>query len=72
LAKVLLSNTCYKDNFAKLIKTCLELLGVITPTVTLLDLSMPIMDGWELLHKICGNAITEAIPVFAVAAHAIE
>jgi DNA-binding response OmpR family regulator len=30
----------------------LELLGEVTPDVMLLDLMMPVMDGWAVLHEI--------------------
>nr|MBN1229540.1 response regulator [Anaerolineae bacterium] len=50
----------------------LILLETITPTLILLDLSMPHMDGWEMLKLIRGNPRTEPIPVVAVTAHAMS
>lgn len=43
-----------------------------TPTVILLDLAMPHMDGWEMIKKIRGNPQTANIPVIAVTAHAMQ
>lgn len=42
------------------------------PTVILLDLAMPHMDGWEMLKKIRANPQTTNIPVIAVTAHAMQ
>lgn len=48
----------------------LIVLQEFTPTVILLDLSMPVMDGWEMLEKIRANPATARIPVIALTAHA--
>ena len=52
--------------------TGLEMLQKITPTFILLDLSMPRMDGWEMLQKVRANAATSSIPVIALTAHAMD
>ena len=49
----------------------LELLEKITPTFILLDLSMPNMNGWEMLTKVRENPMTEHITVIALTAHAM-
>jgi len=49
----------------------LKLLGDMTPSFILLDLSMPIMDGWEMLKQIRTNPKTQNIPVIALTAHAM-
>lgn len=41
------------------------------PDLILMDLSMPIMDGWETLRALKGDPQTETIPVLAFSAHAI-
>jgi CheY-like chemotaxis protein len=42
-----------------------------TPTVILLDLSMPNMDGFQMLARVKDNPDTESIPVIALTAHAM-
>jgi len=44
----------------------------IEPTFILTDLSMPEMDGWEMLHNLKKDLRTAAIPVVAVTAHAMH
>ena len=39
------------------------------PDLVLMDLSMPVMDGWEALRKMRENTKTADIPVVAVTAH---
>lgn len=49
----------------------LEVLKTLDPTFILLDLSMPNMDGWEMLRHIRANPATSHIMVIAVTAHAM-
>lgn len=49
----------------------LATLEKITPTVILLDLSMPNMDGWQMLTRVRENARTRPLPVIALTAHAM-
>jgi two-component system, cell cycle response regulator DivK len=49
----------------------LEVLKRYTPTFILLDLSMPRMDGWEMLKQVRQNPETAALPVIALTAHAM-
>ena len=44
----------------------------IEPTFILLDLSMPEMDGWEMLYHLKEDLRTASIPVIAVTAHAMS
>ena len=48
---------------------CLKLLKDIDPTLIITDLSMPEMDGWEMLSQIRANELTSHIPVIAVTAY---
>jgi CheY-like chemotaxis protein len=48
---------------------CLKLLEDINPTMIITDLSMPEMDGWEMLSQIRSNKLTSHIPVIAVTAY---
>ncbi len=53
-------------------KEGLDLLSQIMPTVVLLDLSMPQMDGWQLLKEIRATPRLAHLPVIAVTAHAMQ
>lgn len=48
----------------------LDALNSYDATIILLDLSMPEMNGWEMLEKIHENPETAQLPVIAVTAHA--
>jgi CheY-like chemotaxis protein len=41
------------------------------PDLILMDLNMPIMDGWEATRQLKGASETSAIPVIALSAHAM-
>ena len=43
-----------------------------TPALILMDLSLPVMDGWEATRRIKADAATAAIPVIALTAHAMS
>ncbi len=49
----------------------LALLENISPTMILLDLSMPEMDGWNMLREVRRNPTLEHIPIVVVTAHAM-
>ena len=57
---------------ARTAREALELLLTWTPDVLLLDISMPEMDGYELLAAIRGVQRFREIPAVAVTAHAYE
>ena len=42
-----------------------------TPDLILMDLSLPVIDGWEATRQIKANAATQSIPVIALTAHAM-
>lgn len=50
----------------------IEVMHKFTPSLILLDLSMPEMDGWEMLKQLKVNPLWEYIPVIAVTAHVLE
>ena len=42
------------------------------PDLILLDMSLPVMDGWEAAGQIKGDERTKSIPIIALTAHAME
>ena len=50
----------------------LETLHTIHPTFVLLDLSMPKMDGWEMLRRIRAQPDLHDLPIIALTAHAMD
>jgi two-component system, cell cycle response regulator DivK len=48
---------------------CMEVLNALTPTLIIMDLAMPEMDGWETLTEIRNNPRTTHIPVVATTAY---
>jgi two-component system cell cycle response regulator DivK len=41
------------------------------PDLILMDLSLPVVDGWEATRRIKGAAETKHIPIIAITAHAM-
>lgn len=72
-----------RDLIVQLLETEYEVLqavdgaeGVTTtererPDLILMDLGMPIMDGWAATRKIKGNSQLKHIPIIAVTSHAM-
>lgn len=48
-----------------------ELAHAEKPHLILMDMSLPVMDGWEATRRIKANGDTNHIPVIALTAHAI-
>ena len=41
------------------------------PDLILLDMSLPVVDGWDAAKALKGNETTKAIPIIALTAHAM-
>jgi CheY-like chemotaxis protein len=52
-------------------KEGLQMAGTVSPDLILLDLSLPEMDGWEVLKNLKQDPQMKGIPVVALTAHAL-
>jgi CheY-like chemotaxis protein len=48
-----------------------EMARVEQPDIILMDLEMPVIDGWEAKRRLKGNPQTRDIPVIVLSAHAL-
>ena len=49
----------------------LESVRAVIPRFIISDISMPVMDGWEMVRRLKGDGRTASIPVIALTAHAM-
>jgi CheY-like chemotaxis protein len=61
--------TVYQANDGK---EAVEIFSRVHPTLVLTDISMPEMDGWEMLKQIRSSKNGSGVPVVALTAHAMS
>jgi CheY-like chemotaxis protein len=57
--------------FAQDGSVAIELAGSERPALILMDMSLPVMDGWEATRRIKADPGTSNIPIIALTAHAM-
>lgn len=62
----------FELEFAEHGEAALEAVQRDPPALILMDLSMPVMDGWEATRRLKADPTTRGIPVIALSAHAME
>ena len=52
-------------------QAALEMVASAKPQLVLMDMSLPVIDGWEVTRRLKADAQTWLIPVIALTAHAM-
>jgi len=53
-------------------KEAIEQAFAQTPNIIVMDLSLPVMDGWEATRRLKADGRTSSIPVIALTGHALQ
>jgi two-component system, cell cycle response regulator DivK len=53
-------------------KEAIEQAFAQNPNVIIMDLSLPVMDGWEATRRLKADGRTKSIPVIALTGHALQ
>ena len=71
----MLQNRLERQGFDVLIArdgaSCIEIASTERPDLILMDLGLPVMDGWEAARRLKSDGATSYIPVIALSAHAM-
>jgi two-component system, cell cycle response regulator DivK len=70
LARAILEDSYDVDEY-ETGQEALDGLRVSMPSVVLLDISLPVMDGTEVLRRLRGDSMLAHLPVIALTAHAM-
>src|ERR1043166_3558485 len=70
LLRLLLSGAGYQVREARDGNECLTCAQEEPPDLIVVDLSMPVLDGWGLLRELKADGRTQTIPCIVVTAHA--
>ena len=70
LLRLMLETEGYAIREARNGREALDAARAEAPTIALIDLSMPLLDGWSLLRELRADESTRSIPCVAVTAFA--